>query len=175
MDPESPGLQEAHGSRYVAVGRVVRAWGTKGEIKVESLTDFPDRFASGKTLYIGGIPYTVERSRRQRSSFIVKLAAVDDPSAAERLRGALLEIPVQDVRRLPAGEHYWFEVIGLEVADTNNEPVGRIEDILPTGSNDVYVVRTERGEILIPATDEVVKAIDLEKGRMIIHFLDGLR
>lgn len=175
MDPESSGLRKTHGSRHVAVGRVVRAWGTKGEIKIESLTDFPDRFAPRKTLYIGGTPYTVERSRHQKSSFIVKLAAVDDPSAAERLRGALLEIPVEEVRRLPAGEHYWFEVIGLEVVDTNNEPVGRVEGILPTGSNDVYIVRTQRGEILIPATDEVVKAVDLEKGRMIIHFVDGLR
>lgn len=170
----SSGFRKAHNPHYVGVGRVVRAWGTKGEVKVESLTDFPDRFASGKTLYIRGNPYIIERSRPHGTSFLVKLITIDDPLAAEHLRGALLEIPVEEVRRLPAGEHYWFQVIGLEVVDTNNEPVGRVEDILPTGSNDVYVVRGHRGEILIPATDEVVKAIDLEKGRMIIYFMDGL-
>ncbi len=159
---------------YVAVGQVVRAWGTKGEIKVESLTDFPDRFAVRKTLYIEGIPFIIEQSRPHKDCFIIKLATINDPSTADRLRGTYLEIPEEQIHKLPAGKYYWFQMIGLEVVDTNDEPVGRIVDILPTGSNDVYIVRGHRGEILIPATDEVVKLIDLENGRMTIHFMDGL-
>lgn len=174
-DRKHSGFRKAHSIRYVAVGRVLRAWGTRGEVKVESLTDFPDRFAPGNKLHIKGIPFAIERSRPHRTFFIVKLTTIDDLSAAEHLRGVLLEIPVEEVRRLPAGDHYWFEMIGLEVVDTNGQPVGRLENILPTGSNDVYIVRGHRGEILIPAIDEVVKAVDLKNGRMVIHFLDGLR
>jgi len=164
----------AHNLEYIVVGHVIKAWGIRGEVKVEVLTDFPGRFDPGNVLYIDGHPLTVERTRPHKEHLMVKLRSIDDLTTASKLQGRNLEIPIRQVPDLPDGQYYRFQVVGLEVCGTNGEPVGKIEDILPTGSNDVYVVRGPRGEVLIPATDDVVKSIDLENGRMIIEIIDGL-
>lgn len=164
----------AHNFEYIVVGHVIKAWGIKGAVKVEVLTDFPDRFAPGKQVYIDGHPLTIERSHPHKDRLIVKLCTINDLATASKLQERDIEIPIQEAHALPPGEYYRFQVMGLDVWGTNEEPVGKIEDILPTGSNDVYIVRGPHGEVLIPATEDVVKSIDLENGRMIIRIIDGL-
>lgn len=165
---------KAHNFEYVVVGRFVSELGLKGEIKIEAMTDFPERFAAGNQVYVNGHPRIIERSRPHKDRIILKLKGIDDVQAASQLRGHDLEIRSDQLQDLPQGEYYRFQVLGLDVVEMQGEPVGRIEDILPTGSNDVYIVRGSRGEILIPATDEVIKSIDLEKGQMVIELINGL-
>ncbi len=86
----------------------------------------------------------------------------------------MLEIPISRLRPLPDGEYYQFQLLGLEVWTIAGELLGTISDILPTGSNDVYVVRSDTGEMLIPAIEDVVKAVELDKGRLVIELMPGL-
>lgn len=161
-------------SRFIVIGRVVVPWGVKGEVKVEVMTDFPDRFSPPEEVHIDGAPLTIERSRWHKGRVILKLATIDSVEAAERLRGRMLEIPISGLRTLPEGDYYQFQLLGLEVWTTAGELVGKITDILPTGSNDVYVVRSNGEEMLIPAIEDVVKAVELDKGRILIELMQGL-
>lgn len=161
---------------YLAVARVVAPWGSRGEVKVEVLTDFPERFAWTRQLYLGeGRPVALEGYRMQGDRFaILKLAGCDDRRAASALRGQLLQVPVEEAAPLAEGEYYFYQILGLEVWTTGGEHLGRVGEILSTGSNDVYLVRGERGEILLPAIAQVIRRIDLEEGRLIIEPMPGL-
>ena len=158
----------------IVVGRVVAPWGAKGEVKVEVMTDFPNRFSPGEEVHINGCPMSIEKSRWHKGRAILKLSTVDSAEAAEKLRGRWLEIPAAKLRSLPQDQYYQFQLMGLEVWTTKGQHLGRIADILPTGSNDVYLVQGEFGELLIPAIEDVVKSIELEKGRIVIELIAGL-
>lgn len=153
-------------SELVVVGKVLAPWGVRGEVKVEVMTDFPDRFAPGAVLYLGGQPVTIEQSRWHDNKVIVKLAGVDGRQAAEVLQGQFLEAPQAP---LPPGEYYHFQLIGLEVWSDRGEYLGKISDVLTTASNDVYLVQGPGGEKLIPALEDAVRSIDLEKRLMIVE------
>jgi len=161
-------------SRFIIVGRVTGPWGLRGEVKVEVMTDFPDRFSPLEEVHIAGYPVSIERSREHKGRVILKLATVDSVEAAEKLRGRFLEIPQTKLRPLPEDQYYQFELMGLEVWTTAGKLLGQIADVLPTGSNDVYVVHGERGELLIPAIEGVVKCVELGRGRVIVELIKGL-
>ena len=161
-------------SRFIIVGRVVAPWGVRGEVKVEVMTDFPDRLSALEEVHIDGYPVSIEKSRWHKGKVIIKLATVDSIEAAEKLRGRFLEIPQSKLRPLPEDQYYQFQLMGLEVWTTDGKLLGQIADILPTGSNDVYVVHGEQGELLIPAIEGVVKSVELETGRVIVELIEGL-
>ncbi len=156
------------------VGRVIRSWGLHGQVKVASDTDFPERFRAGARFLAGNDEYLCEDVTRPSGALVLKLQGVDDPEAAELLRGALLEVPTSQAEPLPEGTYYYHQVLSLDVYTQSGECLGRVVEILPTGSNDVYVVRGPRGEVLIPATSEVVTDLDLDAGRITIEPMPGL-
>ena len=156
------------------VGRILRSWGMRGELRVQVLTDSPHRFQRSHRLYARGAPYAIQRSRRHKSGLLLKLEGIDSPQAADALRGALLEVPESEVPSLPEDSYYHFQVLGLNVVTTQGEALGEVVDILSTGSNDVYVTRGPRGDVLVPAIADVVKSVDLERGLVTIEPLPGL-
>jgi 16S rRNA processing protein RimM len=158
----------------VAVGRILGPWGLRGDLRVEPLTDFPERFEPGCSLYVEGVAYVIERCRWHKGKVHIKLSGIDSVAAAEALRQRFLEVPEKDLKPLSEGEYYQFQILGLEVRTTEGEPLGKVTQILSTGSNDVFVVRGEGGELLIPALDDVIKAIDLDEGRMEVELVEGL-
>jgi len=158
----------------LCVGRILAPWGMRGEVKVEVLTDFPERFAPRKVVYLNTIPLEIERCHPHKQHMVVKLATIDSVEAAERLRGQDLTIPSSELYPLPQGQYYTFQLIGLKVVTTRGQTLGRVTDIMSTASNDVYIVDGKRGEILIPAIEDVVKSIDLKKGKMVIEAIEGL-
>ena len=160
--------------QFIPIARVVAPWGIHGEVKVESLTDFSDRFACGETVYLQERAVTIESSRYRGNTAILKLDAIDSRNAAELIRGACLEVPSTELKPLPKGEYYRFQLLGLEVQSTEGQLLGTISNVIPTGSNDVYEISSDTGVFLIPATDEVIKSIDIDKGRMVIEILKGL-
>ena len=161
-------------SQFIVVGQVVAPLGLRGEMKVEVMTDFPDRFCPQEEVHIAGRPMTIERSRWHKGRVILKLATIDSVEAAEELRGRFLEVPQSKLRPLPQDQYYRFQLIGLDVLTADGELLGQITQILPTGSNDVCVVPTKDGDLLIPAIDDVVKSVDLGRGCMVIEIIDGL-
>jgi 16S rRNA processing protein RimM len=159
---------------YVAVGRVSTAWGTRGVVKVIPLVDKRERLAPGRSVTVAGQRRTIESSRWQKGLAHLKLSGIDDRAAALALRGQLLTVPESELEPLGEGEYYRFQLVGLAVRSTAGASLGRVTDVLSTGANDVYVVQGERGEILVPATDDIVKEIDLERGRIVIEEVPGL-
>jgi 16S rRNA processing protein RimM len=158
----------------VAVGRVRGPRGVRGELNVDSLTDFEERFVPGATLWASGTAYTVRRSRAAGNTLLLELAGIDSREAAEVLRNQLLEIPEESLTHLPEGQYYRFQIVGLAVFDRAGHPLGHVEQIIETGANDVYIVRDQTGELLLPAIDAVVLKIDLEARRMTVNLIEGL-
>jgi 16S rRNA processing protein RimM len=159
---------------FVAVGRVVAPRGLVGELKVEPLTDFADRFARHETVWVRGRRLVVADARWHRKDLLLRVEGIDKPEEAEELRGCLLEVPESQLRPLAEGEFYRFQVVGLRVYDREGRALGEVAEVLPTGGNDVYVVRGALGELLVPAIDEVVKEVDVGRGRMVVELMEGM-
>ena len=157
----------------VTVGRIIAPHGVRGELKVEPLTGFPQRFEAGSRLWLDGTPYTVERGRWQQRIVILKLLGIDTRSQAEMLHGKELlapeATPIED-----EGVYYLHDILGARVQDTAGEALGELADVFSTGSNDVYVVRGPRGELLLPALDDVVLEVDLKAHRIVVEIPEGL-
>lgn len=159
---------------YITIGKILSPWGKRGQLKIEPTTDFPERFTSSSTVHIDRQPFIIEDVRWQKGRAIIKLNTIDTMEAAQKLRGRLVEIRASQVESLPEGQYYHFQIIGLEVRTTQGEVLGNITEILTAPSNDNYIVQGTRGEILIPAIEDVIKSIDLDKGCVIIEPLEGL-
>jgi 16S rRNA processing protein RimM len=165
-----------NGPSFLAVARVRRPFGVKGELLLAVLTDFPDRLTQNETLYAGEerLPFEVETIRRHGTDMLLRLKAVRGRDAAEKLRGEVFSIRVGDLPPLPAGVYYLHQIEGLEVVTEQGELLGRVKEILKTGANDVYVVQGEKGEILLPAIPQVIREVRLEEGRIIVRMMEGL-
>ena len=139
------------------------------------MTDFSRRFSPGSVLYLEGRPSRVVRARKIKGGLRVHLDLVNDRTHAESLRGALLTVPRDEVPPLPEGSYYHFQIVGIDVWTEGGECLGTVREILPTGGNDVYVVRDADGkEVLLPALEGVVRQVDLEANRMVVSLPEGL-
>src|SRR5215211_2025285 len=157
----------------VSVGRVVAAHGLKGEVKVEPMTDFPERFRRGARLWLDGEARRVLRSRWEKTLVCLALEGIEDRDRAEALRGKLLMLP-QAASLEESDRYYLHDIVGLRVVDETGSVLGELVDVLSTGANDVYVVRGERGELLLPAIEDVVQEVDVQGGRVIVRLIEGL-
>lgn len=147
------------------IGRVLKAHGVKGALRVELLTDFPDRFAPGRQIDIAGKRLTVARSEEQDGSLLVTFDGIDDRSAAERLAGLYCTLPLADARALPADRYYHFQLVGLTVVDRRSgRTIGQVAEVLAYDANDVLRVSDGDREVLIPMVRSVVRAIAPEEG-----------
>ncbi len=162
--------------QYLLVGKVVGTWGRKGELKVQVLTSFPDRFVPGTTLLVGAdkVPHVIEGVKWRSSILFLKFKGVDAIDQAETLVGGDLWVRFEDRVPLTQGEFYLYEILGLQVLTEDGRCLGTVEEVLETPSNDVYVVRNEGKEYLIPALREVVLRVDPEEGIMVVRLLPGL-
>jgi 16S rRNA processing protein RimM len=162
---------------FVAVGKLRRPHGLHGEILTQVMTDFPDRIKPGVTLLLGEDHQPVEiRSCRVHSKGL--LIAFNEYQTREEVgmvRNQNLFVKVSDSPPLPEGEYYHHQLLGLQVMTDEGRELGRVAQILETGANDVYVVRSKDGiEVLLPAIDEVILDVDLEAGLIHVHLLPGL-
>ena len=163
-------------SAFIAVGRIVGPHGIKGELKVELATDDPRRFFLLETVYLGEehIAHYVERVRLHKGRALLLLEEIDTPDLAETWRDAYVYIRMEDALPLAENQYYIDDIIGLKVLDEEGNVLGRVVEVLPTGSNDVYVISGLRGELLLPALSDVVLEIDLDRGQMIVRIPEGL-
>jgi len=165
-------------TEWATIGIIVALFGLHGELKVRSLTDIPNRFAKLGTVYLGPdhIPYPISGVRPHKGDVVIlKLAGVDDANAAEAMRNWNVSIPLDQLAKLPADSYYQHDIIGLHVKTLNGRDLGTITDIIVTGSNDVYIVKTpDAQQILIPAIKDIVKQVDLLRHLMYIDPIRGL-
>jgi len=150
--------------------------GLRGALRVQLLSDFPGAFRRRKQLLLGEAlrPVDVAAASVGGASAIVRLIGVETVEAAAALRGEYLYVAAADAARPPPGEYFLHDIVGLAVEAEDGRQLGRIEEILRTGANDVYVVGGPLGELLIPAIAEVVRSIDLAAGRVVVRPLPGL-
>ncbi|HKN87546.1 MAG TPA: ribosome maturation factor RimM [Nitrospiraceae bacterium] len=164
-------------SDLVAIGRIVKSFGVKGDVRVKSLSDVPGRFEglrevtietpSGKT-----IETVVSHVRKHLDSYVIGLEALSSPEEAASYRGSLLKIPEDQVPALPDGQYYEFQLIGMTVNDEQGQPLGTLEDIMETGSHPVFVVRGSGREWLVPGRQAVMVSMDIAQRTMVVRRAD---
>lgn len=164
-----------------AIGKVINTHGVKGGLKVQPLSDFPERVKKLTRVFVekdnASTPYKVADGFVNGRFWVVHLEGVNDMSAARRLVGALLTIPLSERMTLRKDEFYLDQILGLAVYTADGALLGRVRDILQTGSNDVYVVRGDgegARDVLIPALKAIVQNIDLDNGRLEVDLPEGL-
>lgn len=153
--------------KKIAVGKVGKAHGIKGEVKIIPLTDDLERFRKLSYVIIEDIEYKVESVKLQSDRAILKLEAFSTPEETVSIRDKYVEVFIKDAVKKKKGEFYVDEIKGLKVKDTEGNELGEVFDVLRTGSNDVYWVK-EPKELLIPAIKSVVLSIEPENGTLII-------
>ena len=159
-------------SELVAIGRVVKPQGRKGEVLTEPLSDHPDRFPSLRRAYVSageGAAREVQITScwPHKGRYVLKLAGVNSIDDAERYRGLELRIPEAELPPLPAGSYYHYQLIGLRVQDEGGCALGAVQSIMETGGTPVLVVRGAGGELLIPLAEAFVKRVDLPGGVLV--------
>ncbi len=163
---------------YLAVGLLRRPHGVHGAMLMTVLTDFPERLMPGKRLYAGEQHEVVRLSavRPHAEGLLVSLRGFDTPEAVGRLRNCYLYVEAAGLPPLPEGEYYHHELVGLEVVAEDGQVLGTLAEVMETGANDVYLVTDPAGhELLLPAIPPVILEVDLDRRRMRVHLLPGLR
>jgi 16S rRNA processing protein RimM len=158
------------------VGKVARPHGIAGEVKVELAPEYAGALDGVRRVYIGDTdqPCRVLASRGHQGAVLLKLDRSANRNDAEALRGSRVSIRVIDLPKLPEGEYYSHDVIGLSVVRETGEMLGILVEVLATGSNNVYVVKTPSGEVLLPALESVVRTVDVTARNMIVTVPEGL-
>ena len=150
----------------IIVGKIGKARGLDGTLKIIPLTDFEGRFDNLEKISVGGKIFTVEKVQHIGNEIFIKFQNVDSRETAKTLTNKLLTVPRADAAPLDDGEFYTFDIIGCEVFD-GDKKFGTVQNVLKTGSNDVFQVVGET-EILVPALKAVVKNIDIANRKILV-------
>lgn len=166
-------------TKYLEIGQIVNTFGIKGMVKIKPFTDDINRFDRLETIYIESKKsrkeYEIEEVKYHKNMVLIKFKGIENPEDANLLRESYLLVDRANEKPLEEGTYYIVDMIGLDVYTDENEFLGKLEDIFNTGSNDIYVVKNELGkQILLPAIDDVLKEIDMENEKVIVHLIPGL-
>ena len=172
-----PGTREL--SDFVAIGQILKPHGVKGALRVRPFTDDAERFSLMNRIYlthneVTRTAFTVCRTKPSNRFIILSLKEINSVESAEEWREAFIEIPRSECPPLTEGVHYYFELIGLIVYSNRGDRIGELVDVYTTAASDIYVIRNQNREILIPAVPEFIERIDVDEGVMIIRPIDGL-
>ncbi len=165
--------------QLLAVGKIVKAFGVRGEVVVECLADSPDRFRTLRAVLLGPDTATARPARVRRATpgtrgIRIVLGDVPDRTSAEKLVGCFLFVDARHRVKLPPGRFFVHQVVGLTVLDQNSAVVGRVREVLKLPAHDVYVVERHGRELMIPAVREFVRSIEPEAGVVRVHLIEGM-
>ncbi len=140
-------------------------------------TDMPERFTWLETVYVGEVekrPLTVENARMHKNFVLLKLAGYDYRDQVDALRNKWLLVPEEEAIPLAENEYFLYQLIGLQVFQESGELLGELVDVIETAAHNVFTVQMAEQQLLLPDSEEVVREIDFDNGRMIVHLLPGL-
>ena len=165
--------------KYFEIGQIVNTFGIKGMVKVNPFTDDISQFEKIKSILVDKkgtfIEMQIEEVKYSKNQVLLKLKGIDTIEEAEKYRNCYLKLPREKTRKLPKGTYFIADLIGIEVYTEEGDLLGKVDDIYNSGASDIYVIKNKLGkQILLPATKEVIKQIDLEKEKIIVHILKGL-
>jgi 16S rRNA processing protein RimM len=163
----------------VLIGKIVGAHGVKGTSKIQSYAESLEIFKTGAILLVRRPDGTEERYeidwiKSHSRGALLALKEIVSHDQAKSLIGSELYIEKTELPELAAGTYYWFDLIGLNVYTSDDRYLGRLDSIIETGANDVYVVKDKGTETLIPALGSIVRSIDIESGIMRVELPEGL-
>ena len=164
---------------FLEIGQIVNTHGLKGFLKVVPYTDEIERFEELKKIFIvynkENIEFEIEKVKYFKEMVILKLKGVDHINDAEKYKNCYLRIKREDAKKLDKNTYFIADLIGLSVYDEESHKIGSLIDVFKTGSNDVYVVKDEKGkQILLPAISSVIKQIDIENDKIVVDASGGV-
>ena len=164
---------------YFTLGKIVKAHGIRGEVQIypysEELSLFDHRDILVQDLLGNKVPKKVAKVRvKCKRTIFLSLKGIDDRSQAEALVGMEILMERSQLPPSPPGDYYWDEIEGISVMTIRGEKLGVLSDLLSTNAHDIYVVKGDRGEILVPAIRQMVKEIDTDRGIMVVDLPPGL-
>lgn len=165
--------------KYFEIGQIVNTNGLKGMLKIKPFTDNIKEFETFKSIYVQKknelIEFKIEAVRYVKNMVLLKLQGIDDINEAEKYRNLYIKIDRSIMPKLPEDSYYIVDLLECEVYEENGELLGKVDDVFNTGSNDVYVVKSELGkQILLPAIGEVIKSVDIPNKKIIVKLMKGL-
>lgn len=165
--------------QYFEIGQIVNTFGIKGMVKVNPFTDDISQFEEMETILVdkkGSLQeMQIEEVKYSKNQVLLKLKGIETVNDAEKYRNCYLKLPREKARKLPKNTYFIADLIGLEVYTEEGKLLGKVDDIYNTGASDIYVIKDTLGkQILLPAIKEVIKQIDLEQEKIVVHLLDGL-
>ena len=163
----------------IAIGKILRAWGVKGELLIAPLCEDLKRYSQVEKVFISDSdakekPYGIKRSRIFQGKVLLQLEGIDSRTKAEDIKGKYLEIDKKDVPLLTEGCYYVFDLVNCQVLSLNGKKIGEVKEVLLFPANPILSVRKGKKEYLIPFVKEVVKKIDREEKKIWIEPLKGL-
>lgn len=161
------------------VGVIAQTHGIKGEVKVFPTTDDVNRFKELKKVILDTnheeLEMEIEGVKFFKQYVILKFKGYDDINAIEKYKGKSLYVTRENAVKLAKDEYFIADMIGMEVQTEDNHRFGTLKEVIQTGANDVYIVEDLEGkEVLLPAIKECVKKVDIEKGILTVHIMEGL-
>lgn len=164
---------------YIIIGRITKPHGVRGAVKVEPITDDPNRFSLLEKVHVGpeelpGDAIDISKVQFQNKFIILSLKGVTTREAADELRGQYLHVPADQALDLPDGSVYIYDLIGLKVVTNKNEFVGTVKDYLEYPASDMFVIENDEREYLIPDVPDIVEDVNIDDGIIIINPIDGL-
>lgn len=165
--------------KYLEIGQIVNTFGIKGQVKIVPFTDDITRFDELKEIYVEKRNelklFQIEQVNYKKNMVILKLKGIETVEEAEKLRNCYLKIDRKDAKKLPKDTYFIVDLLGLDVYTDEGKLLGKVDDIYNAGSSDIYVVKDELGkQILLPAIKDVLKEVDLENQKIIVHLIKGL-
>ena len=163
--------------KYIECGKIINTHGCKGGLKVEPWCNSPEDFIALKKIYVKNkndfLQYTAVKASVFKQFVILELKEIDDMDKAIALKNVTLYADREDFT-LEDGEYFITDIIGLDVIDSDNGKVyGKVKEIINRGASDIYVVDTPNGERMIPAVDEFIVNVDIQKG-VTVKTIEGL-
>lgn len=161
--------------KLIEIGQIVNTHGLRGDLKIMPWCDDPGVFHDLEYVLIDNEEYVIEKSALHKNAVLLKLEGINHINDAEKYRNKVLFVPREELGELPEGTYYICDLLGCSVETDKGILLGKICDIIKTGSNDVYVVENDaKKQVLIPVIDEVIKSVDIETKRIVITPLKGL-
>ena len=159
---------------FLAVGKIGKTHGLTGELWLNLLTDFPERLAKGKRVFIGKRyqEYEIIDFRLNLNRGLIRFNEFTTPEDARILTNQIIYVKAEMMPQLPDGDYYFHDLIGIQVVDEDQNSIGTIEDVIKTGANDVYLVRknsADQEELLIPAIKSVIIQVNIEERKMVVR------
>ena len=165
--------------KYFEIGQIVNTNGLKGFVKVKPFTDDIKEFETFETIYVQKktelIEFKIESVRYAKNMVLLKLKGIDDIDSAEALRNLYIKVSREQLPELQENSYYIVDLLECEVVTVEGKILGKMDDVFNTGSNDIYVVKNEKGkQILLPAIKEVIKNIDIPNRKITVKLMEGL-